>query len=121
MYSGWLSDKLGRRKPLATLGYTLTRIFISFFAFAYNALQVLFYRTVRWIGKGVREPPREALLADSVEPENYGHAFGFHRMMDTLAILVFALFTKERVCRTEESSIRLKSTFCLILFLPREQ
>jgi MFS family permease len=129
-YSGWLSDKLGRRKPLATLGYTLTGIFISFFAFAYNTLQVLFYRTVGWIGRGIREPPRDALLADSVEPENYGHAFGFHRMMDTLgaiigpsiafillpiigfrnvflvallpgilAILVFALFTKEKVCK----------------------
>lgn len=130
IYSGWLSDKLGKRKPLATLGYTLTGIFISLFAFASNFLQVLFYRTVGWIGRGVREPPRDALLADSVEPESYGHAYGFHRMMDTLgafigpsiafillpligfrnvflvallpgilAILVFALFTKEKVCR----------------------
>jgi MFS family permease len=129
-YSGWLSDKIGRRKPLATLGYTLTGIFISFFAFAYNSLQVLFYRTVGWIGRGIREPPRDALLADSVEPESYGHAFGFHRMMDTLgaiigpsiafillpfigfrnvflvallpgilAILVFALFTREKVSK----------------------
>ncbi|MEM3459476.1 MAG: MFS transporter [Candidatus Bathyarchaeia archaeon] len=129
-YSGWLSDKLGKRKPLATLGYTLTGIFISLFAFAFNFLQVLFYRTVGWIGRGIREPPRDALLADSVEPESYGHAFGFHRMMDTLgaiigpsiafillliigfrnvflvaflpgilAILVFALFTREKVCR----------------------
>ncbi|MEM3578559.1 MAG: MFS transporter [Candidatus Bathyarchaeia archaeon] len=129
-YSGWLSDKLGRRKPLATLGYMLTGIFISLFAFASNFLQVLFYRTVGWIGRGVREPPRDALLADSVEPESYGHAFGFHRMMDTLgaiigpsiafillpligfrnvflaallpgilAISVFALFTREKVCR----------------------
>jgi MFS family permease len=112
------------------LGYTLTGIFISFFAFAYNTLQVLFYRTVGWIGRGIREPPRDALLTDSVEPENYGHAFGFHRMMDTLgaimgpsiafillpiigfrnvflvallpgilAILVFALFTREKVCK----------------------
>jgi len=87
-YSGWLSDKLGKRKPLATLGYTLTGIFISFFAFAYNALQVLFYITIGWIGRGLREPPRDALLADSVEPENYGHAFGFHRMMDTLGAII---------------------------------
>jgi len=137
-YSGWLSDKLGRRKPLGTLGYMLTGIFISFFAFANNALQVLFYRAVGWMGRGIREPPRDALLADSVEPENYGHAFGFHRMMDTLgaiigpsmafvllpiigfrsvflaallpgilAILVFALFTRERVCgqKTEKRGL----------------
>jgi MFS family permease len=127
-YSGWLSDKLGRRKPLGTLGYALTGVFISLFAFASNVLQVLFYRTVGWIGRGIRESPRDAMLAESVKPENYGHAFGFHRMMDTLgaiigpsiafillpligfrniflvalvpgvlAVLVFAVFTREKV------------------------
>jgi MFS family permease len=83
-YSGWLSDKIGKRKPLGTLGYALTGVFISLFASASNVLQVLFYRTVGWIGRGIRESPRDAMLAESVKPENYGHAFGFHRMMDTL-------------------------------------
>lgn len=87
-YSGWLSDKLGKRKPLATLGYTLTGTFISLFAFAGSFIHVLFYRTVGWIGRGIREPSRDALLAESVEPESYGHAFGFHRMMDTLGAIV---------------------------------
>jgi len=87
-YSGWLSDKIGKRKPLGTLGYALTGTFISLFAFASNALQVLFYRTVGWIGRGIRESPRDALLAESVEPESYGHAFGFHRMMDTLGAII---------------------------------
>lgn len=87
-YSGWLSDKLGKRKPLATLGYALTGTFISLFAFASNFIQVLFYRTAGWIGRGTREPPRDALLAESVEPESYGHAFGFHRMMDTLGAII---------------------------------
>jgi MFS family permease len=87
-YSGWLSDKLGRRKLLGTLGYALTGAFISLFAFASNALQVLFYRTVGWIGRGIRESPRDAMLAESVKPENYGHAFGFHRMMDTLGAII---------------------------------
>jgi len=127
-YSGWFSDKLGRRKPLGTLGYALTGVFISLFAFASNVLQVLFCRTVGWIGRGIREAPRDAMLAESVRPENYGHAFGFHRMMDTLgaiigpsiafvllpligfrnifvlafvpgvlAVLVFAVFTREKV------------------------
>jgi MFS family permease len=127
-YSGWLSDKIGKRKSLGTLGYALTGVFISLFAFASNVLQVLFYRTVGWIGRGIRESPRDAMLAESVKPENYGHAFGFHRMMDTLgaiigpsiafillpligfrnifllalvpgvlAVLVFAVFTREKV------------------------
>jgi MFS family permease len=87
-YSGWLSDKIGRRKPLAILGYALTGTFISLFAFATNFLQVLFYRTLGWVGRGIRESPRDALLAESVEPESYGHAFGFHRMMDTLGAII---------------------------------
>lgn len=87
-YSGWLSDELGNRKPLATLGYALTGTFISLFAFASSFIQVLFYRTAGWIGRGVREPPRDALLAESVDPESYGHAFGFHRMMDTLGAII---------------------------------
>jgi MFS family permease len=87
-YSGWLSDKLGRRKLLGTIGYALTGTFISLFAFASNALQVLFYRTVGWMGRGIRESPRDAMLAESVKPENYGHAFGFHRMMDTLGAII---------------------------------
>jgi MFS family permease len=87
-YSGWLSDKIGRRKPLATLGYALTGTFISMFAFASSFLQVLFYRTAGWIGRGIRESPRDALLAESVESDNYGHAFGFHRMMDTIGAIV---------------------------------
>jgi MFS family permease len=87
-YSGWLSDKIGRRKPFAILGYALTGTFISLFALAANFLQVLFYRTVGWIGRGIRESPRDALLSESVEPENYGHAFGFHRMMDTLGAII---------------------------------
>ena len=87
-YSGWLSDKIGRRKPLAILGYALTGTFISLFAFASNFLQVLFYRTVGWIGRGIRESPRDALLSESVKPKNYGHAFGFHRMMDCLGAII---------------------------------
>jgi len=140
-YSGWLSDKLGRRKLLGTLGYALTGAFISLFAFASNVFQVLFYRTVGWMGRGIRESPRDAMLAESVKPENYGHAFGFHRMMDTLgaiigpsiafvllpligfrnifllalvpgilAVLVFAVFTREKVKPLKTSERRKLTT-----------
>lgn len=87
-YSGWLSDKMGKRKPLATLGYALTGTFISLFAFASNFIHILLCRTIGWIGRGTREPPRDALLTESVEPKSYGHAFGFHRMMDTIGAII---------------------------------
>jgi MFS family permease len=88
MYSGWFSDKLGKRKPLGVLGYAMTGFVIPTFAIATNWFHVLVSRVVGWIGRGIREAPRDALLADSVEPSNYGHAFGFHRMMDTLGAII---------------------------------
>jgi MFS family permease len=86
--SGWLSDKTGRRKPLSVLGYSLTGIFVGMIGFATNWFEVLLYRVLAWIGRGTREPPRDALLADSVEQTDYGHAFGFHRAMDTLGAII---------------------------------
>jgi len=88
MYSGWLSDKIGKRKPLGTLGYIMTGILIPTFAIATSWIHILISRTLGWIGRGIREAPRDALLADSVEPGSYGHAFGFHRMMDTLGAII---------------------------------
>jgi len=88
MYSGWFSDKIGKRKPLGTLGYIMTGILIPTFAIATSWIHVLISRTLGWVGRGIREAPRDALLADSVEPDSYGHAFGFHRMMDTLGAII---------------------------------
>ena len=88
MYSGWFSDKIGKRKPLGILGYIMTGILIPTFAMATSWIHVLISRTLGWLGRGIREAPRDALLADSVEPGSYGHAFGFHRMMDTLGAII---------------------------------
>jgi len=87
-FSGWLSDKLGKRKPLTVLGYFLTGIFVGVIGFARNWFEVLIYRILAWTGRGTREPPRDALLADSVDKKYYGHAFGFHRAMDTLGAII---------------------------------
>jgi len=88
MYSGWFSDKLGKRKPLGILGYAMTGLLIPTIAVAANWIQVLVSRTLGWIGRGIREAPRDALLADSVGADSYGHAFGFHRMMDTIGAII---------------------------------
>ena len=87
-FSGWFSDKLGKRKPLTVLGYSLTGIFVGMIGFARNWFDVLIYRILAWTGRGTREPPRDALLADSVDKKYYGHAFGFHRAMDTLGAII---------------------------------
>ena len=85
---GWLSDKFGHRKALATLGYTLTGLSMGLFAFASTWFLVLVGRVVGWFGRGFRGPIRNAMLADSVDPSVRGKAFGFHRFGDTLGAIV---------------------------------
>ncbi|MEM2112413.1 MAG: MFS transporter, partial [Candidatus Bathyarchaeia archaeon] len=87
-FSGWLSDRLRKRKPLIVLGYFLTGLFVGIIGFARDWIEVLIYRVLAWVGRGEREPPRDALLADSVDKKFYGHAFGFHRSMDTLGAIL---------------------------------
>lgn len=83
VYSGWYSDKLGRRKIFVTGGYGLSAASKVFFALAATWHQVLAVRFVDRVGKGLRTSPRDALIADSTDAEFYGKSFGFHRAMDT--------------------------------------
>lgn len=83
LISGWLSDRLGQRKWLTVLGYSLSTLAkpLLFFAGSWGA--VLAVRVVDRIGKGIRTAPRDALVADSIAPEQRGVAFGLHRAGDT--------------------------------------
>jgi MFS family permease len=82
--SGWLSDKLGARKPFLLFGYGVSGVAKAALALAASWPAVLGLRAADRVGKGLRNPPRDALIADSVEPAYYGAAFGFHRALDTL-------------------------------------
>lgn len=82
--AGWSSDIFKRRKPFAVLGYILTALGVGFLAIATRWQQVLFDRALAWAGKGLRKPPRDALLVESTQPAYYGRVFGFHRAMDTI-------------------------------------
>jgi MFS family permease len=86
--SGFYSDRLPRRKPLAVTGYILTALGTASLGLAASAWQVLAARSAAWLGRGVRTPVRKALLAAAVTRESYGRAFGFERMMDTLGAII---------------------------------
>ncbi len=88
MASGFYTDKLQRRKPIAVIGYLFTALGIASFGLASAAWHVLVARAFAWFGRGVRTPVRKALLAGAVTRETYGRAFGFERMMDTLGAIV---------------------------------
>jgi MFS family permease len=86
--SGYYTDRLQRRKPIAVLGYVLTTLGVSAFGLATVAWQILVLRATAWFGRGMRTPVRKALLAAAVTPKTYGRAFGFERMMDTLGAII---------------------------------
>ena len=86
--SGWISDKVSRRKALVVTGYALASFVRPFTAIAQSAMQVLAIRVTDRIGKGIRSSPRDALLADSVSAEARGRAFGFHSAADNAGALV---------------------------------
>lgn len=88
MASGYYTDKLRRRKPVAVIGYLVTALGTASFGLATAAWHVLLARSLAWLGRGVRQPVRKALLAGAVTKETYGRAFGFERMMDTLGAIV---------------------------------
>ncbi len=87
MGSGYFTDKLQRRKPIAVIGYIVTALGTAGFGLATAAWQILAARSVAWLGRGVRTPVRKALLAAAVDRSAYGRAFGFERMMDTLGAI----------------------------------
>jgi MFS family permease len=92
IFSGWFSDKLGKRKPLAVLGYSLSTIVKPFMYLATSWGMVTAIRFGDRVGKGFRGAPRDALVADSVDTGERGRAFGLHRAMDTLgAVLGLAI------------------------------
>jgi len=98
VFSGWVSDRLGKRKWLAVLGYGLSAASKPLFYFASSWGAVAGVRWVDRIGKGIRTAPRDALVADSVGEHNRGLAFGFHRAADTagavlgIAIALFVIW-----------------------------
>jgi MFS family permease len=88
VFSGPLSDYLGRRKGLAVLGYSLGAVSKPLFALAPTLGVVLAARLVDRLGKGIRGAPRDALVADIAPPHLRGAAFGLRQSLDTVGAFV---------------------------------
>jgi MFS family permease len=91
LWSGRLADRPGWRKPLILLGYATAILVRPLIAVAGAAWQVVGFRVVDRVGKGLRTPPRDALIAAVSPPEARGRAFGFHRAADHFGAVVGSL------------------------------
>ncbi len=88
LVSGWLSDKTKKRKTLLLWGYSLSAVTRPLIAVATVGWHILLVRFVEKVGKGIRVPPRDALIAESCTPENRGKGFGLHRSMDNVGSIL---------------------------------
>ncbi len=88
VWSGWYSDRIAWRKSLAVGGYGATGLGFALLVAVGTWPQVLVSRAFAWVGRGLRQPIRQAMLAGSVEKKDLGKAFGFHEAMDTAGALI---------------------------------
>jgi MFS family permease len=88
VYSGSVSDRQGKRKPITLSGYALSTVTRPLIGAAGAWGQVLFARLLDRVGKGLRTAPRDALIAESTPESQRGRAFGLHRAMDTAGAVI---------------------------------
>ena len=88
VFSGVLSDRLGKRKPLVLLGYALGAASKPLFALAGGAGMVFGARMIDRIGKGIRGAPRDALVADLAPKDLRGAAFGLRQSLDSVGAFI---------------------------------
>jgi MFS family permease len=111
LFSGYFSDRRGRRKGMVVFGYGLASIARPLIGLATQWPQVFAIRMADRFGKGVRSAPRDAMIADSALPNERGLAFGFHRAMDhagavigpLIAYFVLSLIATNRQAPTAEN------------------
>lgn len=88
LFSGALSDRIGRRKPLVVAGYGLSALTKLVFPLVNSAGLILGARLVDRLGKGIRGAPRDALIADVTPTEQRGAAYGLRQSLDTVGAVI---------------------------------
>lgn len=88
LYSGWISDLVGQRKPFAVAGYGLGAISKLVLAFSGVWGQVLGARLIDRIGKGIRAAPRDVLITENCATHQRGQAFGLHHSLETVGEVI---------------------------------
>lgn len=116
IYSGALSDRLGKRKWLTVAGYALSTIAKPFLYFAETWHWVLGVRFTDRLGKGIRTAPRDALVADSINDKQRGLAFGLHRAGDTAGAFLGLAIAAVIVWLTQSGAATLtRATFQIVV------
>jgi MFS family permease len=118
VFSGWLSDKLRGRKWIAVAGYAISALSKPFFYISDTWGMIAAVRWADRLGKGVRTAPRDALIADSIEPSQRGLVFGFHRAADTAGAMIGLVIATIAVWSVQSNNLSLgEPTFRTIVLI----
>ncbi len=117
-FSGYLSDRIHRRKGLTLIGYGISALAKLFFALAQDPATVLLFRSLDRVGKGVRTSPRDALIAESVPERERGKYFGIHRASDTAGAVIGTLVAMGLLYYFKDDLIGAIRSVLLISFIP---
>ena len=113
--SGFISDRTGRRKWLATLGYTFSSVAKVLLVLVTSAAGVFGFRVVERLGKSIRGPPRDALLSSIASKSNRGLAFGVHKALDKTGAIVGPLLAWLVLRRFGQTEHGFRTLFLLAL------
>jgi MFS family permease len=121
LWSGWYSDRISWRKRMAVGGYGATVAGLALLVAVTSWPQIIVARSLAWMGRGLRQPIRSAMLAGSVEKKDLGKAFGFHEALDTAGALVgpalaFSLLSTGHGFRTIFWVALVPGVLCVVLF-----
>lgn len=121
LFSGWYSDRISWRRPLAVGGYATTVAGLGLVIGVTAWPQVIVARALAWMGRGLRQPIRSAMLAASVDKRDLGKAFGFHEALDTAGALIgpaiaFWLLSSGHGFRTIFAVALIPGVVCVVLF-----
>lgn len=121
LWSGWYSDRIAWRKRLAVSGYGTTVVGLGLLLAVTSWPQVIVARALAWMGRGLRQPIRSAMLAGSVPKGDLGKAFGFHEALDTAGALVgpavaFLLLAAGHGYRTVFAVALIPGVLCVAFF-----
>ncbi|OGW45164.1 MAG: MFS transporter [Nitrospirae bacterium GWC2_57_9] len=114
LYSGYLSDRVRKRKGWIVAGYSISNVIRPLIALSTSWLHVLVLRFSDRVGKGLRTSPRDAIIADSTPSEFRGKAYGFHRAMDHSGAIIGPLAATGLLALFQDD---LKTVF-LLSFIP---
>ena len=121
LWSGWYSDRIAWRKRLAVGGYGTTVFGLALLVAISSWPQIIVARSLAWMGRGLRQPIRSAMLAGSVDKKDLGKAFGFHEALDTAGALIgpaaaFLLLFTGHGFRTIFWLALVPGVLCVVLF-----